>query len=100
MIKPVLLAVLLVSLAQILPSCDGEPRTVVVGWVEEKKVDRAGGVWLITILATEYEVPPTFWREVQIGDLVKWDGVTWTIVRKATGATPTPTRTPAPTPTR
>ncbi len=83
MTKAVLLVVMLTSLAQILPSCDGGSSTVVIGWVEVKRFDRGGGVHLITINGVDYEVPGTFWREVQIGDLVKWDGRVWTIVKKA-----------------
>lgn len=85
MIKGVLLVALLASVAQVFPSCGGGTTgaTVVVGWVEAKLVDHDAGAWLIVVNAQEYIVPSTFWREVQVGDLVKWDGTVWTIVRKA-----------------
>ncbi len=79
----VLLVVLMVTVAQVLPSC-GESGTSVVGWVEAKRVDRMNAAFYITINDIEYDVPGSFWSDVRIGDLVKWDGVVWTIVRRAT----------------
>ncbi len=98
----VLLALALAAtLAQIFPSCGGQPagEAVVIGWVEAKRFDRLVGAFYLTINSHEYEVPDVFWKRVGIGDLVRWDGFTWTIVQRASGATPTPTRTPAPPPT-
>lgn len=79
-----LLVVLVLSLAvaQILPSCDGGSE--VVGWVDEKYVDRSvpGPRYMIVINTIHYDVDFGFWNSVQIGDLVKFDGVKWSIVRK------------------
>ncbi len=80
--KIAVLMVLFVSLAQVLPSCDGRP-TAVIGYVEEKRVDRRTGDFIIVVNSAEYNVPSVFWQQVNVGDLVKWDGTTWTIVKKA-----------------
>jgi hypothetical protein len=90
-----LVVVALMMAAQILPSCDGmRPpasdqgegvgQVRVIGWVDEKRVN----LWLpepyvLVINHHEYPSPYDFWRTVEIGDLVRWDGVTWTIVRRA-----------------
>ena len=92
--------VLAVSLAQVFPSCGPQSGDIqVIGWVEEKRFFRPESDYILVINGHEYIVPEVFWRRVDLGDLVKYDGIAWTIVRKA-GATPTPTRTPAPSPTR
>ncbi len=84
MLKAVFLVAVLSSFAQILPSCGGSPGdAAVVGWVEAKFVDRTSAAYTITILGTEYDVPGYFYQEVKVGDLVKWDGKVWTIVKKA-----------------
>jgi hypothetical protein len=41
--------------------------------------------YLLVINNVEYGVPYEFWLRVSIGDLVKYDGKTWTIVSKARG---------------
>lgn len=84
MMKLVLLAVALLSVAQILPSCGGNPEgSTVIGWVEAKGYDRFAGGYTVTILSEDYEVPWAFFQEVKVGDLVKWDGKVWTILKKA-----------------
>ncbi len=84
--KLVLLFITVSVLAQVFPSC-GEETGSVVGWVEEKRVDRSAHAFVIVINHTDYEVPSVFWHQVEIGDLVKWDGKTWTIVKKASEST-------------
>ena len=82
MLKAVLLVVVATTLAQIFPSCGGE-NVEIVGWVERKGIEATGHSFYVTINSVDYNVPGYFWQQVQIGDLVKWDGTTWTIVRKA-----------------
>lgn len=77
--KLLFVVTLFVLAAQILPSCGGERE--VVGWVEEK-FDR-GARYFIMINYVEYMVPFPFWNNVGVGDLVKFDGTQWTIVKKA-----------------
>jgi hypothetical protein len=83
MLRIVLLVTMMTTVAQIFPSCGGEEGVQVVGWVEAKKVDATAHSFAITINSTDYEVPGYFYAQVQVGDLVKWDGHTWTIVKKA-----------------
>lgn len=84
MIKLVVLVTVLASVAQALPGCDGGSSGIlVIGWVEAKQFDRASGAHIIVINAVEYQVPGYFWVDVRIGDLVKYDGKTWAIVRRA-----------------
>jgi len=83
MIKIVLFATLLISLAQMFPSCGGDEGGVVIGWVEAKRRDPAFDVFELVINGAAYEVPAYFWDQVKVGDLVKWDGKVWTIVKKA-----------------
>jgi hypothetical protein len=89
----VLAVVLLLAIAQLIPSCgerdedDGSPpRGQVIGWVDEKRQNRNEVLpYLLVINNLEYGVPYEFWLRVSIGDLVKYDGKAWTIVRKARG---------------
>ena len=88
----VLTVVLLLAVAQILPSCgdrSGDQSSgsasppQVIGWVDEKRTR----IWetiphLIVINQIEYGVPYEFWRVVDVGDLVKFDKGQWAIVRK------------------
>jgi hypothetical protein len=83
MLRIVLLITMMTTVAQIFPSCGGEEGVQVVGWVEAKRVDASAHSFAITINSTDYEVPGYFYAQVQVGDLVKWDGQTWTIVKKA-----------------
>lgn len=83
MIKAILLVVVLASVAQILPSCGDSEQQTVIGWVEAKHAQASGDGYVIVINNVDYQVPGYFWNEVKIGDLVKWDGKVWTIVRKA-----------------
>lgn len=82
MIKGSALVILLVVFAQV-PSCGGE--TSIVGYVEEKHQIQESGrpTYVIVINKVEYSVPLWFWNQVGIGDLVKFEGGVWTIVRKA-----------------
>jgi hypothetical protein len=80
MLRGVLLVILATTLAQAFPSC-GE-KVDVVGWIEAKGVEPAGHTFYVTINSVDYDVPAYFWQQVQVGDLVKWDGITWTIVKK------------------
>ena|SRR2546422_6295735 len=82
MLKVVLLVTLATTLAQAFPSCGGEEKTELVGWVEAKRVDAFGRDFLLVINSVEYQVPGYFYQQVEVGDLVKWDGTTWTIVKK------------------
>ena len=82
MLKTVLLVVMFTVLAQVFPSCGGEG-TEIVGWVEAKRVESTTRSFIIVINNVEYDVPAYFWSQVEVGDLVKWDGKTWTIVKKA-----------------
>jgi len=94
MVKVLIVGVLLV-VAQIIPSCGGASapgddqtgtgsQTQVIGWVEEKRTYPFEATpYVVVINLHEYSVPYDFWRTVQIGDLVKSDGITWTIVRRA-----------------
>jgi len=83
MFRIALLVVMVTVFAQVFPSCGGEEGTEVVGWVEAKRVESATRSFLIVINHVEYDVPGYFWSQVEVGDLVKWDGKTWTIVKKA-----------------
>jgi hypothetical protein len=56
---------------------------LVVGTVEYKRITQPERSYTIFVLGTEYEVFPAFWQQVNVGDLVKWDGKVWTIVRRA-----------------
>ncbi len=84
MIKVVVLASLLISLAQVFPSCSGDDSgSVVIGWVEAKRRDQMFDAYEVVINSNAYEVPAYFWDQVRVGDLVKWDGKVWTIVKRA-----------------
>ncbi|MDI6773147.1 MAG: hypothetical protein QME77_11275 [bacterium] len=93
MIK-VMAIVALMAVAQILPSCGGQSspaggsgvssQAEIIGWVDEKR----SRIWeqtpyMVVINAQEYGVPYEFWMAVGVGDLVKFQGGKWTIVRKA-----------------
>jgi hypothetical protein len=83
MLKIVLLVTMMTTVAQIFPSCGGEEGAQLVGWVEAKRVDATSHSFVIIINSADYEVPGYFFAQVQVGDLVKWDGHAWTIVKKA-----------------
>ena len=82
MLRVMLLVVLATTLAQAFPSCGGGEATEVVGWVDAKRIEASNRAFLIVINYVEYEVPGYFYQQVEVGDLVKWDGTTWTIVKK------------------
>ncbi len=92
----VLAVMLLLAVAQILPSCgdkgssgtsSGEQASnapVVIGWVDEKRTHISETIpYFVVINSVEYAVSYEFWKDVRVGDLVKNDGQKWTIVRKA-----------------
>jgi hypothetical protein len=83
MLRIVLLVTMMTTVAQIFPSCGSEESAQLVGWVEAKRVDATSHSFVVIINSTDYEVPGYFFAQVQVGDLVKWDGHTWTIVKKA-----------------
>jgi hypothetical protein len=82
--------------AQIIPSCGGNQQPSgdqpgpaipqppkVIGWVDEKRYRNWEFFpYIIVINSQEYGVPQRFWMSVDVGDLVKYDGDTWTIVEK------------------
>lgn len=82
--KLLLVLILSFALTQVIPSCDGGSE--VVGWIDEKYIDRSiqGQRYMIVINTIHYDVDFGFWNSVQIGDLVKFDGAKWSIVRKRT----------------
>jgi len=80
--KGVLLVVFLaVSVAQLLPSCEGGSSTI-IGWVEDKFYHGRRQAFVVVINDVEYNVPDDFYDTVEIGDLVKREGGIWSIVRK------------------
>ncbi len=70
------------ALGQIAPSCGGEELTI-VGWVTRKHQVPFRDAYVIEINNTEYDVPLDFYFEVHVGDFVKLEKGTWTIVKKA-----------------
>jgi hypothetical protein len=87
------LVMLVLAIVAQFPSCGGfgfgNPNVTqqgdIVGFVDDKYIAAIDGPPrpYIIIGATEYEVSWNFYREVSIGDLVKWSKGIWTIVRKA-----------------
>ncbi len=83
------LAVLLLTMTlQIFPSCGGltGQDDKVVGYVEDRysAPDRTGGPpqpWIV-VNGRDYMVTWDFYREVHIGDLVKYENGRWTIIKK------------------
>lgn len=83
--KLALAAVLMIAIAQ-MPSCNmssGENESI-VGYVEDKYMapENVGPQPYILIGGTEHRVPMHFWREVQVGDLVKFENGIWRVLRK------------------
>jgi hypothetical protein len=84
----VLAVVALLAVAQLLPSCggDGGSRPDVVGFVSEKRrAQQEFFPYLIVINNLEYGVPYEFWLTVEVGDLVRFAGGEWRVVRRARG---------------
>ena len=81
MVKVLLVVVLALSVAQILPSCEGR-NTTVIGWVDEKYYHPRRLSYVVVINHVEYNVPDDFYELVGIGDLVKYEGGLWSIVKK------------------
>lgn len=81
----VLAVVVLLAVAQAVPACEGGKPKIIIGYVQEKRfIAREPVPWLIVIESIEYPAPQDFWNRVGVGDLVKYDGLTWTLIRKAT----------------
>ncbi|MDR7554006.1 MAG: hypothetical protein QN157_00205 [Armatimonadota bacterium] len=88
----VLAIVTLMAVAQILPSCGDRTgsddqgtaqQPQVIGWVDEKMTRLTEtSPYLIVINQVEYGVPYEFWVTVNVGDLVKYQNGTWSIVRR------------------
>ncbi len=86
----ILLAVILVTVVAQVPGCGNvfgpggdEP---IIGYVEEKYVapDFTGGPlkpWIV-VNGKDYMVPWEFYREVDVGDIVKYEKGRWSIVKK------------------
>lgn len=81
--KAILLVVLFATLAQAIPSCGGDE--AIIGFVDEKHKLEEGGTptYILVVNRVEYNVPPWFWNQVGVGDIVKFDKGVWSIVRKA-----------------
>lgn len=90
----VLVVVAFLAVAQMIPSCGGRSgsgpapevggQAQVIGWVEEKRTRvYETSPYMVVINQMEYGVPYEFWLAVGVGDLVKYQGGKWTIVRKA-----------------
>ena len=72
------------GLAQIVPSCGGsDEEHTIVGWVARKFPAPGLNRLIIVINNVEYDVPPEFYAEVKVGDLVKFEGGLWKIVKRA-----------------
>ena len=41
-----------------------------------------GGEYEVAVNGAPYEVPMTFWLSVQVGDVVRYTGIEWQIVKK------------------
>jgi hypothetical protein len=54
----------------------------VIGWVEAKYDRAVDPQHVVVINGIEYAVPEDFFLRVGVGDLVKKQGGTWTIVRR------------------
>jgi hypothetical protein len=51
------------------------------------------GSYLISVNGTPYEVPMSFYYSVRVGDVVKFDGRSWSVVKQApttVGSPPSP----------
>jgi hypothetical protein len=90
MIK-VLFVMVLMTVAQLLPSCGNSPRpddgggarAQIIGWIDEKRQRQYETFpYMFVINSQEYGVPYEFWLEANVGDLVKYDGERWTFVRR------------------
>lgn len=83
----VLAVVALVAVAQVFPSCggsEGPPRIDVIGTVEAKFTSNQETLPnRIVIRGLDYGVPYEFYLEVRVGDLVRYQGGVWTIMRRA-----------------
>lgn len=81
----ILFVVLLLAVVAQVPSCESGDRGPIVGFVEDKYLTDVGGPRsqpAIVIRAQEYIVPMQFYREVDVGDLVRFENGRWIIVRK------------------
>ena len=61
----------------------------VYGPVEQKFAGQRDEVdKLIMVNGQTYLVPPTFFAQISVGDTVKFNGSTWSVVKKADGTVP------------
>ena len=85
----ILLAVILATVVAQLPSCGtlfAPGDETILGYVEEKYVapEVEGGTpkpWIV-VNGKDYLVPWEFYREVDVGDIVKYEKGRWSIVKK------------------
>lgn len=78
------LAVTLLLITAQIPSCQ-PGSTEIVGYVDDKYLlpGPSGAPQPVIIIgATEHQVPWDFYREVRIGDLVKFEKGRWIILKK------------------
>ena len=81
------IAMLSVLAADVSIGCGNE---YVYGPVDQKftaNSDEGAGYSRILVNQKPYEVPQTFWNQVEVGDTVKFNGKTWSIVKKGTRPT-------------
>lgn len=79
-----LVVLLAISLAQAVPGCAGEDGREIIGFVDEKRISQQSGdtEYVLVINRIPYSVPAHFWLRADVGDIVKNDGMEWTIVRR------------------
>ena len=84
-----LFALLLVGIVAQVPSCGGlfgGGDDTVIGYVEEKytapELAGRGPLPWIAVNGKDYSVPWDFYREVRVGDIVKYEKGRWSIVKK------------------
>lgn len=86
----VLLAILSLLAADISVGCG---QGYVYGVVEQKVVGprgEQGSDKEIAINGRTYEVPPSFYNEVRVGDTVRFNGKNWAVVKRADPLAPPP----------
>jgi hypothetical protein len=71
--------------ADISVGCGGQ---YVYGPVDQKIRSGGGGGNLIRVQGEAYEVPLSFFDTVQVGDIVKYNGNEWSIVKRASQPEP------------
>lgn len=82
----VFIAALSVLAADLSVGC-GQP--YVYGVVSQKYPDTGERqAWLLQVGSESWAVPESFFHQVQLGDTVKFDGKSWSIVKTANGTVP------------